>query len=71
MYNRTEGTVNGKHEFKYLGPILCKYGSMEEETKVRSAWKESCGIIGAYKRMDSEYEKKKVPTVAYANETWT
>ena len=66
-------------EFKYLGSILCKYGSMEGETRERAV--QGRKVVGSLGRMMKErtvsMEVKKglrdgiiVPTLTYASETW-
>ncbi len=40
------------HEFKYLGSILCKYGSMEGETRERAV--QGRKVVGSLGRMMKE-----------------
>ncbi len=67
------------HEFKYLGSIMCKHGSMEGETRERAM--QGRKVVGSVWRMmkgrtvSREVKKELrvviiVPTVIYASETW-
>ncbi len=67
------------HEFKYLGSILCKYGSMEGETRERAVQGrkvvESLGRMMKERTVSMEVKKGLravilVPTLTYASETW-
>ena len=76
--------LNGKEleevdEFKYLGSVMCKHGSMEGETRERAL--QGRKVVGSLGRVMSErtvsMEVKKqlrdsviVPTITYAGETW-
>ena len=67
-------------EFKYLGTMLCKYGSMEGEIRERAV--QGRRVIGSLGRImkgrSVSMEVKKglrdsivIPTLTYASETWT
>jgi len=67
-------------EFKYLGSVLCKYGSMEGEIRERAL--QGRKVVGSLGRMMRERTVSKeikkalrdsiiVPTVTYGSETWT
>ncbi len=68
------------HEFKYLGTILCKHGSMDGEIRERTV--KGRQVMGALERVmkgrSVGMEVKKairnsviLPTLSYASETWT
>ncbi len=68
------------NEFKYLGTILCKHGSMEGEIKERTI--KGRQVMGAMERVmkgrNVSIEIKRgirnsiiLPTLSYASETWT
>ncbi len=67
------------HEFKYLGLIMCKHGSMEGETRERVVQGrkvvESLGCMMKGRTVSMEVKKGLcdgiiVPTITYASETW-
>ncbi len=68
------------NEFKYLGTILCKHGSMEGEIQERTV--KGRQVMGALERVmkgrNVSMEVKRgirnsvnLPTLSYASETWT
>ncbi len=68
------------NEFKYLGTILCKHGSMEGELRERSV--KGRQVMGAVERVMKGRNVSMVvkggirysvilPTLLYASETWT
>ncbi len=68
------------NEFKYLGTILCKHGSMEEEIRERTV--KGRQVMGDLKRvMKGRTVSMEVkggirnsiilPTLSYTSETWT
>ena len=68
------------NEFKYLGSVLCKYGSMEGEIKERAVrGRQVIGSLGRImKGRNVSMEVKKglrdsivLPTLTYGSETWT
>ncbi|MCP5003018.1 MAG: hypothetical protein GY941_03575 [Planctomycetes bacterium] len=67
-------------EFKYLGTVLCKHGSMEGETRERAVkGRQVIGSLGRImKGRNVSMEVKRglrnsivLPTLTYASETWT
>ncbi len=75
-----EQIMEKMNEFKYLGSILCKYGSMEEEIREKSLLgRKVVGSLGHMVRertVNKEVEKVCrdsiiVPSLIYADETWT
>ncbi len=71
-----EGEDGGVNEFKYLGTILCKHGSMEGEIRERTV--KDRQVMGALERVMTACVVKKgirnsviLPTLLYASETWT
>ncbi len=68
------------NEFKYLGTILCKHGSMEGEIRERTV--KGRQVIGVLERvmkgrnvsMEVKWGIRNsvvLPTLSYASETWT
>ncbi len=63
------------NEFKYLGTILCKHGSMEGEIGVRTA--KGRQVMGVLERVIKGGGKKGIrnsvifPTLSYVSDIWT
>ena len=63
------------NEFKYLGTVWCKHGSMEGEVRERAV--KGRQVVGSLGRIMSVDVKKGLcnsivlPTLTYGSETWT